>query len=153
MSLSLIDAAYHTVHAYPGGAEALAPRLYPKKAPITLNHELRPPEGSTAKLGLETAAQIVDLTGNASIVHAFAARAGGLFVPLPYADDESRATVLAGVGVMAREFSDLVGTITTSAADGSISLNELRRIERDAIELMKATQNALRIIREIHEGH
>lgn len=152
MTLSVLDAAYHTVHEYPGGAEALGSRLSPPKSGTTLSHEVRPPAGNAAKLGVMTAVQIVALTGDHRIAYAFCAQAGGMFVPL-VSHENSPASVLSSVSGLAKEFGDVVAAITSSAADGGITLNELRRIEREAVELMSALQSAMRAARELHEGH
>ena len=46
--MNLLDAAYHVVHDYPGGAQSLAPRMF--KSATTLSHEVA--ADGTAKLGL-----------------------------------------------------------------------------------------------------
>lgn len=152
MTLSILDAAYHTVHQYPGGAEALAGRLRPAKSSVTLCHEVRPPVGSSAKLGAETAAQLVDLSGDDSIAHAFCARLGGMFVRLPEPGDQCPRSVFETVSSLAKEFSDVVSAISHSASDGDITLNQMRQIEQEAVELMAALQVTLRAVREMHEG-
>lgn len=64
--MNLQDAAYHTVHDYPGGTSALAVRL--GKHTTTLNHEVRPPVGSSAKLGLVDAQRIMAMSGDHRIL-------------------------------------------------------------------------------------
>lgn len=145
MSMSIMDAAYHTVHSYPGGAEALATRLDPRKSGTLLSHEVRPPVGHTAKLGVETAMQIVDLTGNPAIVHAVCSRAGGVFVALPseqLRDDQ----VFPALSRLAKEFGDVVAKITEVAADGRVSDNDLRALNKEAMELVGAMHQALQIL-------
>jgi hypothetical protein len=64
-----LDAAYHVVHDYePDGAASLAPRL--GKSSTQLCHEVKPPPGNMAKLGLVDAVKISDLTATcASSTH------------------------------------------------------------------------------------
>jgi hypothetical protein len=76
--MNILDAAYHTVHDYPGGASALAPRL--GKSHATLSHEVRPPANSQAKLGLRDAQRIMALTGDYRILQAQAAELGFFLV-------------------------------------------------------------------------
>lgn len=133
--MTIRDAAYHTVHDYPGGSASLAPRL--GKTPSTLCHEvaLVKAPGSTAKLGVEDAMKIVDMTGDHRIVHAIALRAGGMFVPLAGMDIEVQdASHLAEV---AREFAELMMVVAQSVSDGVISDNELGRINREWGELQR----------------
>lgn len=149
MPMSIQDAAYHTVHAYPGGAVSLAPRLYPPKSASQLSHEVRPPEGSAAKLGIETAMQIVELSGNHSIVHAACARVGGMFVPLP-SREAAPGEVFPALSKLAKEFGDVVAKIAEVAADGQISTNDLRAVSKEAAELMGALQQALQVLTDLH---
>lgn len=138
--MNIADAAYHTVHDYPGGPAALAVRL--GKAATTLRHEVRPPAGSTAKLGLVDAQRIMALAGDLRILHAMAAEHGQFLVPLPevVCDDEATAQQLA---TLAREFGDVLGTVAQAMADGRVSDNELRAVERQWGELVSAGQHLL----------
>jgi hypothetical protein len=127
--MSVRDAAYHTVHDYPGGSAALAPRM--GKTPSTLCHEVAPRQmpGSTAKLGLLDAVALMEMTGDHRIMHAVAQRLGGMFVPLASVDDEARdASHLAD---LAREFAHVVEAVASSLADGRITDNELGRVTRE----------------------
>jgi len=145
MSMSIMDAAYHAVHSYPGGAEALATRLTPRKSGTVLSHEVRPPIGATAKLGVETAMQIVDFTGDRGIVHAVCARAGGMFVALPSVQLH-QDQVFPALSRLAKEFGDVVAKITEVAADGRISNNDLKAVNKEALELVGALHQALQIL-------
>ncbi len=146
MPMSIQDAAYHLVNAYPGGATSLAPRLFPNKSATTLSHEIRPPDGSFAKLGLETAAQLTQLSGNTIIVQAFCERAGGVFVPLPQAGHTGDGEVFKALSKLAKEFGDVVAKVTEVSSDGRISDNDLRAVKKEAFELMGALQQALQVL-------
>ena len=70
---SVLDAAYHTVHDYPGGAPALAARL--GKRPAVLCHEVAPgPSNASAKFGLMDAMRIMAMTGDHRVLSRPAAR-------------------------------------------------------------------------------
>ena len=149
--LSLQDAYYHTVHDYDGGPDSLAPRLSPSKSPSQLANEARPPEGNNAKAGLITAAQLVELTGDKRLAISFSARCGGFFLPYPAMDLELRPReVLPALSRTAKEFGDLVAKVTEVAIDGDISDNDLKQVDKEAIELMGALYGLMRVLVEQH---
>ena len=132
--MQLLDAAYHTVHDYPGGAPSLAPRM--GKSPHTLNHEVT--GNGSAKLGLVDAAKVCQLTGDYRILYTFAEACGHVCIPLPAGSESDVGAVLEQLAQASREFSELCAEVCSSAADGSISDNELDRISRERLELMGA---------------
>lgn len=137
--MHLRDVAFNVVHDSPGGAVSLAPRL--GKSHTTLAHELN--GTGIAKLGLIDAEKITLLLGDMRILEAFATNCGQMLVPLP------AASVLAGDDCMLRltdsvkEFADVCKEVAGDLADGTISDNELRRIDRECGELI-ASVHALR---------
>lgn len=130
--MNVLDAAYHVVHDYPGGADSLAPRL--NKAGGVLSAEVRGRPG--AKFGLATAVQVTQLSGDLRILHAFAADCGQMCVPLPESVCLHEDDVLRALGEASREFADLCREVCGDMADGAISDNELDRIDRARGELM-----------------
>lgn len=149
--MHLRDVAYNVVHDYPGGAASLAPRL--GKNATTLAHELN--GTGVAKLGLMDAEKITHLAGDLRILEAFATNCGQMLIPLPEAlqvgHDEDCMLRLADT---AREFGELCKEVAGDLADGSISDNELVRIDRECGELI-ASLHALRksLARRNAEGH
>jgi hypothetical protein len=136
----LLDAFHQLVHkTYPGGAEALAPRL--GKRPTTLSHEVRPPAGSTAKLGLLDALEIMELT-DSTPMQLMCAHFGGMFVPLPQQGEGGEVTASYLVR-LAKEFGDAIATISDRSSDGHISDNDARDIQRECLELMAAINATL----------
>lgn len=133
--MNVIDAAYNVVHDYPGGAESLAPRLA-KKSPTTLSHEVA--RLGTAKLGLETAVEMSVKTGDMRILDAFAGQCGRMTLPLPSVLLAGGENVLARLGDVLRESSDLVREVSEDIADGEISRNECTRIGREVGEQIAA---------------
>lgn len=139
--MNLLDAAWRTVRNYkPRGAQELGPML--DKSPTTLSHEVRPPKGSTAKLGLVDAADLVVLTDDWSIVNAFMEHVGGIAFRLPQVDhlDDETGQRMAHV---AKEFAELMAEVAVSAADGVITPNEMDRINKAWAELVAEGQHML----------
>jgi len=145
--MSLLDSAYDLVHDYPGGAPALGARM--KKNATTLSHEVKG-EG-TAKLGLMDAKKMSDLSGDLRILQAWAVDAGQLLIPLPCVDDPGDQC-LAQLSRSAKEFSDLVAEVSTDLADGTISDNELARIEREAGELIANVHALMGAVRQRNQA-
>lgn len=147
MSRSILDAAYHVVHDYPGGSPSLAPRL--NKSPTTLSHEVT--ATGTAKLGLIDAVKITGLSGDLRILQAWAIEAGQMLVALPSISGQSEEC-LAMVSSMAKEFSDLLSVAAESLADNNVSDNEIERIEREAGELFSAVHTLLKTMRDHNQA-
>src|SRR5690606_4424393 len=80
-SMNVIDAAYSTVHDYPGGAEALAARM--GKSAAVLRSKVNP-NTSTHHLTLAEADEILGKTRDLRMLHALAANHGCVVLP---ADD------------------------------------------------------------------
>lgn len=133
--MNVMLAAFNLVHDYPGGAVALGPIL--GKSPATLSHEVK---GSLphAKFGLSDAVKLSEWTGDRRIAHAFAAQIGCMLVSLP--DTHRAGTPLQALADMAREFAELVASVTEAASDNRVTRNELMRVEREAGELVASVQ-------------
>lgn len=143
--MNVLDAAFNAAHDYPGGAAALAARM--GKAGSTLSHELVG-QGS-AKLGLLDAIKLSHLTGSRAIVQAFAQELGGVYVPL---NGVSAPDDLQGLGRAAKEFGELALSYAQAIADGRVSLNEVRTIEREALEAVAAIASLAAQARKVHEA-
>jgi hypothetical protein len=147
---TLLDAFYTLVHkTYPGGAEALAPRL--GKAPGSLCHEVRPPKSSSAKLGLVDAVEIMELADDTTPLQLICARFGGMFVRLPQLN-EAHENTMAHTARVAAEFADVLRVVSETMADGRVSANEVREIERQSGELFTAVQRMLTHMQALHEA-
>lgn len=143
----VLDAAFALVRAYPGGASSLAPRI--GKAHGTLSHEVSGRQGS--KLGLDDAVALSVLSGDLRVLNAFAAELGCLVLQLPVATDAGN-DVMQRVGQAAKEFGEFLSEVTTDAADGDISTNDLRRIEKEWGDLMAVGQQLMTLLRGMHEA-
>lgn len=122
--MNLLDAAYDTVHSYPGGSEALAPRL--GKAAGVIRREVK---GDPAnKLGLMDASRIIGLTGDKRIIHALCAEHGMVAIPV---DGEGDATDILGLFLEKQQAGGELAAETRAAlADGVVTLNELSRVRQ-----------------------
>jgi len=138
--MNVQTAAFNLVHDHPGGTSALAPLL--GKSTSTLNHEVDP-NYPTAKLGLADALKLTLLTKNHSILNAFAMACHCMVVPLPACSDSDDDDTFQSVTRVAREFAELISQVSEVTADGAVSDNELRRVEREATELVAAIQAVL----------
>lgn len=147
MSRTILDAAYHVVHDYPGGSVSLAPRL--NKASTTLSHEVT--ATGTAKLGLLDAVKITAFSGDLRILQAWAVEAGQMLLPLPATGDQSDEC-LARVSSTAKEFADLLAAAAEGLSDGAVSDNELDRLEREAGELFSAVHALLKAMRDRNQA-
>lgn len=138
MSSPVLDAAYFMARDYPGGAEALAQRI--GKSPVTFRHELRPPEGGSAKLGVQTLLDAMHLSGDHRPFFAMGAELGYLTVPLPAVDDVAGATTIEAVSAVASEFGQYIAEVGRALADGRVSDNELDSVTRELGELTARAQ-------------
>lgn len=137
--MNVIDAAYSTVHDYPGGAEALGPRL--GKRGTSLSAEVRPRQpvvhalddgaaASGAKLGLLDALKVMQMTADYRMLYSMAAELHH-FPPVPMPELEGSELPCAyAVSRVAAEFGLLMSEVAEDLRDGSVSDNELRRIEK-----------------------
>lgn len=145
--MNVLDAAYHLVHAYPGGAEALAPRI--GKNATTLRHEVN--GTGTAKLGLADAVNASVLSKDRRILNAFAAECDCMVLPMP-APIDCDNTAMHRVAALAKEFGEMVASVTAAAADGRITANELDTVQRDYAELVAAGQALMAHLQAKHQA-
>jgi len=131
-----LDAAFHVVHDYAGGAESLAPRL--NKHPTTLCQEVRPPKGGTAKLGLATAVAIQELTGDHRILHAEASQLGYRCVRISELAGVSNRELMASITAFAKETGEALIAAHQAIEDGRITENEIREFEKQVADIVPA---------------
>ncbi|WP_449284192.1 phage regulatory CII family protein [Luteimonas qiangzhengi] len=130
----MTDAAYATVHDYPGGAGSLAPRIGTTQA--VLNSKVNP-NTTTHHLTLAEAVKLMVLTGDKRMLHAIAMESGDVVVEgaaaLPACD---MAVLEAMTGVFARA-GQVGANVHTALADGRVTRKELAAIERQAYALQQ----------------
>jgi hypothetical protein len=119
------DAAYATVHDYPGGSESLAPRLGMSAA--ILRGKVNPKDKGH-HLTLAEANKAIGLTGDLRILQALAVEYRQVMLPIDEGDDASDMAVLEAIAAMWSSNGDL-GT----AVHHALSDNVLTRREFDGI--------------------
>ena len=145
MSMNILDAAYHVVHDYPGGAHSLGPRM--GKNPNTLNHEVA--GDGTAKFGLADAVKASQMARDYRILHAFAEECGHMCVPLPTLEGTANCA-LEALAKTSQQFATLCTEVCSSTADGVISDNELQAVERARADLLTRLAHLGHTIRQLN---
>ncbi len=143
---TVLDAAFHAAHDYPGGVAALAARM--GKHQGTICHELT--GTGTAKLGLVDALKLSHLTGSRSILNAFASELGCVVLPLPA--HHAGIDTFRQIADTAREFGEFITSVADAAGDGEVSANELARVDRELGELVAAAQEIRATLADLHES-
>ena len=117
------DAAYNTVHDYPGGAEALAPRM--EKSAKVLDSKVNRNE-FRHHLTLREAVQIMGLTGDHRMLRAV--------VYAGIADEQ----LLELVAAVHSETGDVSRSLVAAWFDGQVSQREFEAFDEQTIEAMTA---------------
>jgi hypothetical protein len=125
--VNVTDAAYATVHDYPGGSDSLAPRLGTSGA--VLRNKVNP-NNDRNTLALEEADQLMGISGDYRILQALAANHGFL---LQRADGNpgkgSADTILTCILALSMREGALSEIVSKALADNLISPREKRDIE------------------------
>lgn len=135
--MNSLDAARYVMRAYPGGAESLAPRI--EKSASTLRHEVAAAPGY--KLGLVDAETMTQMAveqrvPNAlAVLHALATNCGAMVIALPAGHTTTGATY-QDLAASAHAFAEFVASAAQAPADGRVTGNELRDVDRLLGELI-----------------
>lgn len=130
--MNVTDAAYDTVHQYPGGSEALAPRMGMSAA--TLRGKVNPNTDRNL-LSLQEADALMARTGDYRILHALCAEHGFIAQRVDAPDSGSLITALLAA---AAAKGDLAELISEAMADNRITPNEADAITRACQQVMAA---------------
>jgi hypothetical protein len=156
MSSDLIDAFDRLAKAYKGGGIAgMALKMGMRAG--TLRAALKPPEGSTAKLGFDEAIEIMRNCQQIGMADALAPldllelEFSRQAVPLPEGDIECVESAARANARMSREFADVLEVSADALADGKVSTNEFQAFDRQAAEMVAALQNMRRCMRAMCE--
>lgn len=142
--MNVTDAAYATVHDYPGGSGSLAPRMGMSLA--VLNSKVNP-NTRTHHLTLAEAVKLVALTNDKRLAHAIAMECGGLF--LDGAEDDgivADMAVLESVTAVFSRAGALGSEVHASLADQRLTSREMKKIEAEAYQLR---QKAVKLVRRL----
>ncbi|HGM6729735.1 TPA: phage regulatory CII family protein [Stenotrophomonas maltophilia] len=130
--MNVTDAAYDTVHQYPGGSEALAPRMGMSAA--TLRGKVNPNTDRNL-LSLQEADAMMARTGDYRILHALCAEHG--FIAQRVDAPESGTLITALLSAAAAK-GDLAELVSKAMADNRITPNEADDISRACQQVMAA---------------
>lgn len=130
--MNVTDAAYDTVHQYPGGSEALAPRMGMSAA--TLRGKVNPNTDRNL-LSLQEADTLLGRTGDYRILHALCAEHGFIAqrVDAPHSGNLITALLSAAAAK-----GDLAELVSEAMADNRITPNEADAISRACQQVMAA---------------
>lgn len=134
-------AAYHTAHEFPGGVPALARRM--AMSANTLQNKVNP-QNTTHHLTLREACTMQDVSGDYRVLHTLSARLNHAAISM---HTDANGMTLGKVTALAKEFGDVLTAVNESVADGSVSPNDMRHMEKEAGELMGALHGLLANLR------
>lgn len=142
--MNTADAAYHTVHDYPGGSESLGPRV--GISPAVLRNKVNQ-QNTTHHLTFAEAQRIAAMTADDRMLQAWAHERGYLLVKAPDGNECDMAVLeqVVGLGVANGQFMQ---TIHTALADGKVDRQELQAIRTAE----KAVQTAAATVSRRMEG-
>lgn len=125
------EAAYLTVHSYPGGATRLAPLV--GKTPRSLDNEVNP-DVPTAKLGIEDAVTLQHGANDYRLLEAMAMTLG--FAVLRICDHTgiSDVELLDAYSEWNAEIGETHSVIRKALSDGRVTRSEVDEIRREMFE-------------------
>lgn len=118
--MNVTDAAYATVHDYPGGSEALAPRMGMSAA--VLRNKVNP-RNDRNYLSIEEADRLIGVTGDPRLIQAFQLNHDELLSP-----PDSMASLIGLLLSHDAAHGDLSRQIADALADDLVTERELRDI-------------------------
>jgi hypothetical protein len=127
------DAFCHIAHDY--GVERLAHQIGAN--PDTLQNKSNP-NSETHKPTLDDCVKATIFTGDPRIAHAFAALAGGVFVPTTRLANSTVPELYAAVVKLAARFGEIPRSIDEAMKDGRISSTERRHLQTEIFNLIEA---------------
>jgi hypothetical protein len=131
--VNINDTAYQTVHDYPGGSEALGPRI--GMSPAVLRNKVNP-NNTTHHLTLAEASNIIGVSGDFRILHAFNAEHGCTTQRVDAAPDQPVLNLMLEQRAKDGAFAQAVADALT---DGVITPNEARKIADAGACMQEAT--------------
>lgn len=132
--MNTADAAYDTVHDYPGGSESLGPRV--GMSPAVLRNKVNP-NNETHHLTVNEASRIMGKAQDYRILHALAAEHGFMLQRAESAPDAGN--VLQSLLRANAAEGDFDRALEEALADNLITPNELRTINDAALKQQVAT--------------
>lgn len=147
--MNCVDAAYHTVHQYPGGAESLAPRL--GKSPKVLCNKVNP--NSPHQLTLAEAVDLQTITGDHRILEAMAHSMGYVLVQLVQVGECDNDELLLHMNRLFGEVGGLAQDVNQAIADGQVTAAELRQLHARGLRVFTELQQVLNVLMVVYGNH
>lgn len=145
--MNIVDAAYKTVHAYPGGSESLAPRVGMSAA--VMRNKVNP-NNTTHHLTLAEADQLLGVSGDHQILHALAANHGYVLQKVEAVTDAG--PVLQALLVANAAEGEFDRVLQEALADNLITRTEMRLIESAGLQQQAALMGLLGRLRAFSVG-
>ncbi len=142
--MNVVDAAYLTVHSYPGGSESLGPRI--GMSPAVLRNKVNP-NCHTHHLSLAEADAIMAVTGDYRILHALAGNHGFVLEMAPALEDA--AGVLTRVLNADAAKGEFAQVLQSALEDGVVTPNEYHELARSTASVHATLVHLLNKLREL----
>lgn len=134
--MNILDAAYHTVHDFKGGASALAVRLG-IKSPAVLNSKVNP-NTDTHHITLLESLKLMTFTHDYRILQSLCAAVGKVAIDLPDIPECQRDMSLMEIMLnVAIKKGDITKTFKNMMADGRITTGEARDMSKVVQEMIQ----------------
>lgn len=146
--MSLQDAFYRTVHAYPGGCESLAPRMGMSAA--VLRNKANPNNDHNV-VSLRDADQVMAIAGDYGILHALCANHGHVAIPVDTIGSSGDMAVLELVTHVWAANGNVGAAVDNTLADGRVELRELKNVRAAIYRTQQALLNMLARLEEMAE--
>jgi hypothetical protein len=147
--MNVTDAAYHTVHDYPGGADSLAPRAGISSGQMLRNKVNPNQEGH--HLSLAEAGRIVGITQDRRIPDAFAGLVGCLLINVAEFNGVSDMALLETYTKLMKELGDFSKEFHKALSDGRITSKEIAKLEQQMREFQSAGAELLSRAKQLAE--
>ncbi|OAL84336.1 hypothetical protein AY605_06625 [Acinetobacter sp. SFD] len=126
--MNILDAAYNTVHNYPGGAAALAPRIGIKSQAV-LNSKVNP-NTDTHHLTLAEASKLMAMTGDYQILQSLNSEHGKISIDLPEIPECRDMVLTDKVLCIGMKGGDVMSLFREIMADGRITQGEVQDMSK-----------------------
>lgn len=130
--MNVTAALYRAAHGYLQGMGVLSGFLGISEH--SLQHKVSPTYPG-AHCSPEEVVRICEVTGDLGPLQAMAIRVGQMLMPIP-AFGQADGDLAGKLAETCKEFGEFLTEISGDLADGSVTPNEMKRIEREASELI-----------------
>lgn len=142
LGLTVADAAYHTVHNYPGGVAALAVRM--GMSANTLTHKANP-NNDTHHLRVDELVAMQALSGNFAVLHAMAAALGHACTPA--APDQADGDPVEAFMLQQRAQGEYSAALADALLPEHPTRSAVRRVDAMAQDLIAKVGHQVAVLR------